>query len=125
MNQEIKARWIAALKSGEYIQGTKVLRSVDNRFCCLGVLCELAVKEGVIPASEVKEINTSVRDIKKAYGYDGSAFKLSMSVVNWAELKDQLPLASGPISDGYSLAYLNDTYKYDFHKIAAAIEEGL
>lgn len=36
-----KAEWVAALRSGEYAQGTGLLRDFDNRFCCLGVLCDL------------------------------------------------------------------------------------
>lgn len=47
MNEEIKAAWVAALRSGEYEQGTEYL-SRDGKFCCLGVLCDLAVKAQVI-----------------------------------------------------------------------------
>lgn len=41
MNPEIKKQWVAALRSGEYKQGTGQLRSKNNEFCCLGVLCDL------------------------------------------------------------------------------------
>jgi len=44
MNQEIKAKWLEALRSGEYKQGMKKLKSGDN-FCCLGVLCDIYRKE--------------------------------------------------------------------------------
>ena len=47
MNTEIKARWVAALRSGEFEQGKEYLNR-DGRMCCLGVLCELAVQDGVI-----------------------------------------------------------------------------
>lgn len=47
MNQEIKARWVAALRSGEYPQAINRLRA-EGGYCCLGVLCELAVADGVI-----------------------------------------------------------------------------
>ena len=40
MNAEIKARWIEALRSGKYQQGIGYLRSKNDRFCCLGVLCD-------------------------------------------------------------------------------------
>ena len=46
MNKEWKEKWIAALRSGEYVQGKKVLRNGKDEFCCLGVLCDLFVKEG-------------------------------------------------------------------------------
>lgn len=41
MNPEIKAKWLEALRSGKYEQGKGVLRDAENRFCCLGVLCDL------------------------------------------------------------------------------------
>lgn len=41
MNPEIKAKWIAALTSGEYEQTTKMLHRTNNGYCCLGVLCDV------------------------------------------------------------------------------------
>ena len=42
MNPELKARWIAALRSGDYKQGTEALYSPEmDAYCCLGVLAEL------------------------------------------------------------------------------------
>jgi hypothetical protein len=47
MNPDVKALWVAALRSGEYKQGKRQLRN-RGKFCCLGVLCDLAVKAEVI-----------------------------------------------------------------------------
>lgn len=44
MNKEIKKLWIDALKSGEYEQGRWRLKT-KNRYCCLGVLCDIYVKQ--------------------------------------------------------------------------------
>jgi hypothetical protein len=44
MNPEIKKRWIDALKSGDYNQGTESLCCNDS-FCCLGVLCDLYIQD--------------------------------------------------------------------------------
>ena len=44
MNKEIKRKWIEALRSGEYKQAQHQLRDGD-RFCCLGVLCDIHSKE--------------------------------------------------------------------------------
>jgi hypothetical protein len=44
MDPEVKARWVAALRSGEYSQGERVLHR-GSAFCCLGVLCDLHAKE--------------------------------------------------------------------------------
>lgn len=41
MDAEIKAKWVEALRSGEYQQARTVLRSLDDKFCCLGVLCQI------------------------------------------------------------------------------------
>ena len=37
----LKAKWIKALRSGDYKQGTDCLRSNTNQYCCLGVACDL------------------------------------------------------------------------------------
>lgn len=39
MNENAK-KWVEALRSGEYKQGEEALRNGD-RFCCLGVACDL------------------------------------------------------------------------------------
>jgi hypothetical protein len=50
MNPAIRARWTAKLRSGEIPQATGVLRDGNAR-CCFGVLCDLAVEDGVITLS--------------------------------------------------------------------------
>jgi hypothetical protein len=45
MDAELKAKWIAALRSGEYPQGRMSLRDGANRHCCLGVLCAVAGRD--------------------------------------------------------------------------------
>jgi hypothetical protein len=44
MDPEIKAKWIAALRSGDYSQTESYLRNYHG-FCCLGVLCDLIEPE--------------------------------------------------------------------------------
>ncbi len=44
MNQEIKQKWVAALRSGDYIQMRLLLGHNENgkkQRCCLGVLCDV------------------------------------------------------------------------------------
>lgn len=55
MTESQKAKiteWIAALRSGDYKQGEKILLTVEDggekRYCCLGVACELARKNNWI-----------------------------------------------------------------------------
>lgn len=39
MKPELKAKWVAALRSGEFAQGKgKLVDESGTRFCCLGVL---------------------------------------------------------------------------------------
>lgn len=50
MDEDMKARWVAALRSGEYKQGRHALKVNYStpKYCCLGVLCEILpeVEEG-------------------------------------------------------------------------------
>lgn len=39
--KKFKDKWIAALRSGKYKQGRGQLRSLNNNYCCLGVLCDV------------------------------------------------------------------------------------
>lgn len=50
MDQSIKEKWVEALRSGDYEQGTGALRQKNERtgtetFCCLGVLCDIVEDE--------------------------------------------------------------------------------
>lgn len=38
---ELRKKWVDALRSGKYKQGTGCLRNTSNHFCCLGVLCDI------------------------------------------------------------------------------------
>jgi hypothetical protein len=49
MNPEIKKDWLAALRSGQYVQGKDYLHTIDNKFCCVGVLADILHKKGLIP----------------------------------------------------------------------------
>lgn len=82
MNQEIKARWVAALRSGEYAQSKDCLNN-GNGFCCLGVLSDLYAREhGVewIPPREGKNHYTLSNDD------EGREYYPSERVIEWAQL---------------------------------------
>lgn len=46
MDKKLKAKWVKALRSGEYKQAYSRLKRINARkqasYCCLGVLCEVA-----------------------------------------------------------------------------------
>jgi hypothetical protein len=121
----IRRRWVAALRSGDYKQGKGFLRTKGkgkqaDKFCCLGVLCELAVKAKVINPPDI-DSNTFNYG---AYIYGGSIDILPNSVTEWAGLQDSAALFHG---EEESLATINDAGKR-FSTIANIIEsepEGL
>ena len=45
MNSKWKQRWLEALRSGDYAQGKFMLKRPEDRYCCLGVLCDIYSKE--------------------------------------------------------------------------------
>lgn len=49
MNEDIKAAWVKALRSGAYRQGNGRLRGADDEFCCLGVLCDVVKRDKRTP----------------------------------------------------------------------------
>lgn len=117
MNADVKAAWVAALRSGEYEQGHYVLHSTDDRFCCLGVLCQLGVEAGVI--------RPGVSDGDKyAYGTDSSTSALPFEVMAWSGIDSpwgDLPLE---VERSRRLSTLNDNH-LPFDDIADVIEEQL
>lgn len=56
MEQGLKTKWVAALRSGEYQQGCGILCRRDpkgNYYCCLGVLAKVAGMDFNVTGSEV------------------------------------------------------------------------
>lgn len=49
MKADIEDLWVQALLSGDYEQGKDRLVDTDENWCCLGVLCDLAVESGAVP----------------------------------------------------------------------------
>lgn len=46
MNQTVKKKWVEALRSNRYNQTRGTLRSPQNCFCVLGVLCDVVDPNG-------------------------------------------------------------------------------
>jgi hypothetical protein len=133
---EIKEKWLAALRSGEYKQGKGYLKEIDGatgeaRYCCLGVLCDLAVKDGL----DLPNRNPLRASGKNGVGYQtyGPAFTvLPYEVEEWADMPDVNPRVPLPAARGratYTLAELNDgngnLAPRTFEEIADIIEEHL
>lgn len=120
MDQAIKAQWIAALRSGEYAQTTGRLRR-DEGYCCLGVLCDLAEKAGVVTG--VSEDNYAGN--ANHWRYDDEVSVLPPVVQRWAGLSYENPTVRGAAGDhASSLAGENDNGA-DFRAIADIIDAQL
>lgn len=120
MHKEIAEKLVTALRSGDYIQGTDALRTADDKFCCLGVLCEIAMKEGVIP--EWTDETVLGKIIYSAAGQTGI---LPLPVKEWAGMKSNNgSYKTGADSDEADacLSYDNDNGS-TFSEIADFIEK--
>jgi hypothetical protein len=120
MNPEVKARWVAALRSGEYRQVTDKLR-FNGAHCCLGVLCDLFAKERGKPWS-TKDL--SEKGPQQAYDDCGfpDANMPGATVVVWAQVDPYTKVRIG--GKRMSLAEHNDDGR-TFAEIADAIEAQL
>ncbi len=94
MKPEIKKRWIAAIRSGEYEQGRGRLKRGD-KFCCLGILCDLYLKERGKTWATAQDTGAGVCGGQTAY--------LPLEVMDWAGLKHESPNA-----EGHTLSTHND-----------------
>ena len=115
MNPEIKSRWVAALRSGQYKQIRGGLSDGEG-FCCLGVLCNLHALETDTRWESPGE--------RKWADYLMGNEVLPKRVMKWAGLDDEDPYVETKIL-GYSLTCWNDHMHYSFDQIANLIEEKL
>lgn len=110
MVKKVKKLWLEALKSEKYKQGRGALKKKD-RFCCLGVLCDLH----------------RIRFKKEKWGkqgkhfevYLGCSIELPEAVRKWAKLKER-----NPIIDSIHLSAYNDKGS-SFNEIADIIKKEL
>lgn len=112
---EVYKLWVKALRSGKYKQAQGQLRDEDatesgwrgssdtfTGFCCLGVLCDLAIKDGGMAPWDMRG------------GPSSSAGSLQPKVMKWMGM------------DSYMMNYLielNDDEEKTFDEIADVIEE--
>jgi hypothetical protein len=118
MQRELLDKWVAALRGGKYQQGKLQLRDGD-RFCCLGVLCEVMGLE------------------RQDDGYvtpDGAYYEGMLRYARThgphKDLRDSLGLSVSIATNEYTntpfdfyLMHLNDQDNKSFAQIADVIEE--
>ena len=135
MNPEVKQKWIDALRSGKYEQGSGKLRGA-NGYCCLGVLCDLYAQEHDTQwefrgyGEHGDETNPQPMDYW--YFEDRSEY-LPESVMDWAGLKTPNPNVRIDVEvnvdeDNWyyqdEFANVNDS-GYSFNQIAEVIQQQL
>ncbi len=130
MKEEIKALWIAELNSGKIKQTKTHLGEIDGSRCCLGVLCDIAAREGIIP----EPIQVDPNDYRLTYGdeVEKTIAVLPRTVWRWAGLKKGGPSINKPVLikncaskedyETHSLTTLNDE-GFTFEQIADVIED--
>lgn len=116
MNESVKKKWVEALRSGEYQKGRDQLK-YDNKFCCLGVLCDLHAKE------TGGEWTTSLGE--NGFTYKGSLVWLPAAVLKWADLANRVGSQIMYQDDTISLSALNDHLQLSFNQIADLIKAQL
>ena len=115
MDAQIKARWIAALRDPEARQYRERLGSFSGGRCCLGVLCDLAVQDGIIDPPTTDDAG----DLR----YADEDVELPEPVIAWAGLDSLVETDQpNPRVQGEHLATWNDDYRKTFPEIADMIE---
>lgn len=125
MKQEIRDEWVKRLRSGDYEQGLGYLRHGEegeaSTYCCLGVLCEIAVEAGVIPPARTG--TEGHEEDVWLYGNENERDDTGLphSVRMWAGVTS----ASGLVIDGpvSNLVVANDSEHMSFAEIADIIEK--
>jgi hypothetical protein len=111
LKEEPKRLWLKALRSGEYRQTYGRLYD-GNGFCCIGVGCEVAIKNGVSLNIDngYAAYNPSHVDYYGCFGRPPEEF------LKWAALSEQAM---------QHLVFMNDHDMKSFHEIADYIEANL
>lgn len=128
MNPDIKANWITSLTNGEYHQGTGELRTVKDEYCCLGVLCDLAVKAGIAEWEYTTASGWLVipkgSNSEQASMLDVGGAIIPRFIREWADLDDANPTVYRDQNDEVmALSQANDSLELPFTEIARMIRE--
>lgn len=112
LNKKFIRKWIDALRSGDYKQGRGALCSDKNKYCCLGVACELLPKKfkGIwIEDKEDNSWNLTINGDEDAH-FGGD---LPNEILNYIGINCYIQ---------NDLINLNDLNKLSFKQIAKYIE---
>lgn len=122
MRHEIRERWVEALRSGRYKKAMRRLGSRESGVeeqCALGVLCELAVLDGVIVRHEIGIDDYTPVTI---FAYGDSTENLPVEVMDWAGLDAVDPHVINQDGNISAITELNDGCGLEFDAIAKLVD---
>lgn len=119
MKKEIAEKWVATLRSGEIQQTTGALGKADGKRCCLGVLCDIAVEDGVI--GEPEEYG-EWEEYGQWMNYAGEGNVLPKAVQVWAGMRTPNGMYE-ETADGVCLLSQDNDAGNTFTQIAYTIEK--
>ena len=118
MKKEIAEIWVKALESGKYKQTKGALKKKD-KYCCLGVLCDLSEQGEFINAGLVNGNIDISHEVYVLPNGNKGASELPYEVVKWADMSDSMGCFI-KTADSETLSELNDSGK-SFTEIAEII----
>jgi hypothetical protein len=113
LNKAVTEQWIQALTSGEYQQGRQFLKGPNNRYCCMGVLCDLYQKTHPSEGRWIEE-EFKISRFTVSVGGFGEEYYPPIPVQSWAGLSSMTKLAR-----------MNDDMGMTFAEIAGWLTEQL
>lgn len=147
MDKELKDKWVAALRSGEFTQTTGTLERLEEHttsfgkklqpgFCCLGVLCKVAeLPRRLNAAGDCALYMDMDRGISHRYNDESSGdlpigFAHSQDLTSDGRLRKPVVVRKERDDEMVdciydSLVALNDDAGFTFEQIAKVIEEQL
>jgi hypothetical protein len=119
--------WVDDLRSGKFKQTFGILTQVNDdgsrSHCCLGIACERAVAEGIIPPGQVLAQD---QDALTYVGEDDDEVSVALlgspAIRDYFGFKDENPHFTTPDGDRIYLSDLNDSGRYTFEDIADLVE---
>lgn len=129
MKQNIMKKWVKALRSGKFKQGTGTLKQFNSKgqaqHCCLGVLCELYNQD--MKKNKKKTLPEKIYDNDSdfSHGYcrfGGKKEDLPKEVMKWSGIISSIGRFRDAKFNSDTLADLNDIGR-KFKTIANIIEK--
>lgn len=130
MQKDVRDRWVKALRSGDYEQGSGYLCK-ENKYCCLGVLNDVqgndfVLENGVRQYYNITEkAQSAVTTVRKYYDIDDRAQYSVTLNEGWLEsqgLESHDVMRLWPMNDGRNAS---GEHIYSFSDIADFIEENV